>query len=60
MVRFNGELGELHAFGSLAECPREGGADGDVFQEKLPLDFEGVVEAQLVGDLGPVGVIIDG
>ena len=50
------ELGELHAFGSFPQGPGEGGVEGDVFQEQLPLDFEGVVVAGGVGGFVPAGV----
>ena len=60
LVGLNGELGELDAFRSFAECPFERGVDDDVFEEHFPLDFEGVVEVELVGDFGPVCVVVDG
>jgi hypothetical protein len=59
-VRFEGELGKLDAFGAFAEGPWEGGVDGDVFEEHFPLDFEGVVEVELVWDFGLVVVVVDG
>ena len=45
-VRLQAEFGELYAFGSFPQGPGEGGVEGDVFQEQLPLDFEGVFSSR--------------
>ena len=54
------EFGELDAFGSAQEIPREGFVENEVAKEEFPLDFEGVVVGLLIGDFGPALKEIDG
>ena len=55
-----GDFGELNSFGAFDQIVDERRAQLDVLQKQFPLNFEGVFEYLIVGDMLPSGAEVDG